>query len=60
LACNPNFAECLGEHCETNGFDDTRKVQKDILDTYVLDFAKHADKNEVMKTHHFLLTGLIG
>jgi len=52
--------EAVAVYCETKGFDNTRKIQKDILDTYMLDFAKHADKNEVMKTHHFLLTGQIG
>jgi predicted AAA+ superfamily ATPase len=41
--------EAVATYCETKGFDDTRKVQKDILDTYMLDFARHADKNEVMK-----------
>lgn len=41
--------EAVAAYCETKGFDDTRKVQKDILDTYMLDFARHADKNEVMK-----------
>jgi predicted AAA+ superfamily ATPase len=41
--------EAVAVYCETKDFDDTRKVQKDILDTYMLDFAKHADKNEVMK-----------
>lgn len=41
--------EAVAVYCETKDFHDTRKVQKDILDTYMLDFAKHADKNEVMK-----------
>jgi predicted AAA+ superfamily ATPase len=41
--------EAVAVYCETKDFHDTRKVQKDILDTYILDFAKHADKNEVMK-----------
>jgi predicted AAA+ superfamily ATPase len=41
--------EAVAVYFETGDFNDTRKVQKDILDTYLLDFAKHADKNEVMK-----------
>jgi predicted AAA+ superfamily ATPase len=41
--------EAVAVYHETRSFNDTRKTQKDILDAYILDFAKHADKNEVMK-----------
>jgi len=41
--------EAAAAYWETKDFAHTRKVQKDILDTYMLDFAKHADKNETMK-----------
>lgn len=34
---------------KTKSFDDTRKIQKDIIDAYLLDFAKHAEKSLVMK-----------
>jgi predicted AAA+ superfamily ATPase len=36
-------------YCKTGSFDDTRKIQEDIIDAYLLDFAKHAEKSEVMK-----------
>jgi predicted AAA+ superfamily ATPase len=41
--------EAVLAYGKTGDFDNTRTVQKDIIDTYLLDFAKHADKNEVMK-----------
>ncbi len=34
---------------KNKSLDDTRKIQKDLLDAYLLDFAKHADKNEIIK-----------
>jgi predicted AAA+ superfamily ATPase len=41
--------EAVATYCKTGSFDNTRKIQKDIIDAYLLDFAKHADKSEVMK-----------
>lgn len=35
--------------CETRNFAETRQNQNNIIDAYLLDFAKHADKSEVMK-----------
>lgn len=36
-------------YCKTKRFDTIRSIQKDILDSYLLYFAKHVDKVEVMK-----------
>lgn len=41
--------EVVFTYCKNKTFDDTRKIQRDILDAYLLDFAKHADKYEIMK-----------
>ncbi len=41
--------EVVFTYCKNKSLDDTRKIQKDILDAYLLDFAKHADKYEIMK-----------
>lgn len=41
--------EVVFTYCQNKSLDDTRKIQKDILDAYLLDFAKHADKYEIMK-----------
>ena len=36
-------------YSETKNFGETRRIQNNIIDAYMLDFAKHADKTEVMK-----------
>lgn len=41
--------EAVATYLKTGDHGKTRKVQKDILDTYLLDFSKHADKSEVIK-----------
>lgn len=41
--------EAVSVYCKTRSFDAARKIQKDIMDTYLLDFTKHADSSEVMK-----------
>lgn len=41
--------EAVATYLETENLDRVRKIQKEILDAYVLDFVKHAPKNDVMK-----------
>jgi uncharacterized protein len=41
--------EAVVTYLKTQNFEMVRKVQKEILDAYVLDFAKHAPKEDVMK-----------
>lgn len=41
--------EAVAAYLKTENLDHVREVQKEILDAYVLDFAKHAPKDEVMK-----------
>jgi prolyl-tRNA editing enzyme YbaK/EbsC (Cys-tRNA(Pro) deacylase) len=41
--------EAVDTYLKTQDFEQVRGVQKEILDAYVLDFAKHAPKEEVMK-----------
>jgi uncharacterized protein len=41
--------EAVAAYLKTQNFEQVREVQKEILDAYVLDFAKHAPKEEVMK-----------
>ena len=41
--------EAVAEYIKSDDFEITRMVQKEILDTYTLDFAKHAPPDEVMK-----------
>lgn len=41
--------EAVAEYVKTGNFTSIRRVHKDILDTYELDFAKHAPKEEIMK-----------
>lgn len=41
--------EAVSVYLKTNSLEKVREVQKSILDAYVLDFAKHAPKNDVMK-----------
>ena len=41
--------ESVDTYLKTQDFEQVRVVQKEILDAYVLDFAKHAPKEEVMK-----------
>lgn len=41
--------EAVATYLKTESLDEVRKVQKEILDAYVLDFAKHAPKDDVMK-----------
>lgn len=41
--------EAVATYLKTENLEQVRVVQKEILDAYVLDFAKHAPKDEVMK-----------
>lgn len=41
--------EAVATYLKTENLDEVRVIQKEILDAYVLDFAKHAPKDEVMK-----------
>lgn len=41
--------EAVSVYLKTDSLEHVRIVQKEILDAYILDFAKHAPKDEVMK-----------
>lgn len=41
--------EAVSTYIKTKSFKEVRKVQKEILDAYTLDFAKHAPKTDVIK-----------
>lgn len=41
--------EAVNSYIKQNDLEKVRTIQKDILDAYVLDFAKHAPKEETMK-----------
>jgi uncharacterized protein len=41
--------EAVSIYLKTKDFENVRKIQKEILDAYILDFAKHAPKEDVMK-----------
>lgn len=41
--------EAVDTYLKTENLEQVRVVQKEILDAYMLDFAKHAPKDEVMK-----------
>lgn len=41
--------EAVATYLKTENLEQVRVVQKEILDAYVLDFAKHAPKEDVMK-----------
>ncbi len=41
--------EAVATYLKTENLDRVRSVQKEIVDAYILDFAKHAPKDEVMK-----------
>jgi len=41
--------EAVATYLKTDNFEKVREVQKEILDAYVLDFAKHAPKDAVIK-----------
>lgn len=41
--------EAVAVYLKTDDLEKVRSVQKEILDAYVLDFAKHAPKDEVIK-----------
>lgn len=41
--------EVVARFIDTQSYDQVRKVQQAILDAYVLDFAKHAEPNDVTK-----------
>lgn len=41
--------EVVKTYLDTENLENVRKVQKEILDAYILDFAKHAPNDEVMK-----------
>ncbi len=41
--------EVVATYLKTENLEHVRSVQKEILDAYILDFAKHAPKDDVMK-----------
>ncbi|MBI5346473.1 MAG: ATP-binding protein [Chlamydiae bacterium] len=41
--------EAVDTYLKTENLEQVREVQKEILDAYLLDFAKHAPKDDVMK-----------
>lgn len=41
--------EAVAVYLKTENLEDVRTVQREILDAYLLDFAKHAPKEDVMK-----------
>ncbi len=41
--------EAVSTYLKTENLEQVRKVQKEILDAYILYFAKHAPKDEAMK-----------
>lgn len=41
--------EAVATYLKTDSLEQARVVQKEILDAYILDFAKHAPKDEVIK-----------
>ena len=41
--------EAVSTYLKTENLEQVRNVQKEILDAYILDFAKHAPKDEAMK-----------
>lgn len=41
--------EAVAVYLKSENLEDVRSVQKEILDAYVLDFAKHAPKEDVMR-----------
>jgi predicted AAA+ superfamily ATPase len=41
--------EAVSTYLKTENLEQVRMVQKEILDAYILDFAKHAPKDEAMK-----------
>ena len=41
--------EAVSTYLKTENLEQVRDVQKEILDAYILDFAKHAPKDEAMK-----------
>jgi hypothetical protein len=41
--------EVVSTYRRTNSFAMTRQVQKEVIDSYLLDFSKHAEKSDIMK-----------
>lgn len=41
--------EAVSTYYQTASIRDTRQVQQDIVDSYLLDFSKHAEKSDIMK-----------
>ncbi len=41
--------EAVSVYCRTNSFHLARQAQKEIIDSYLLDFSKHADRSDIMK-----------
>ena len=41
--------EAVGYFAETGNFQETREIHREILDSYVLDFAKHAPPSDIPK-----------
>lgn len=41
--------EAISTYVQTASFQVTRQVQQEIIDSYLLDFSKHAEKSDVMK-----------
>jgi len=41
--------EVVDHHCQGGEVEGTRKIQRDIIDSYILDFAKHAPGSDIPK-----------
>lgn len=41
--------EPVKHYCDSKSLDEVRQIQKEIMDSYVLDFSKHADHTEIPK-----------
>ncbi len=41
--------EVVDYFAKTNDYEETRTIQKEIINTYALDFAKHADRSDIQK-----------
>jgi hypothetical protein len=41
--------EAVDTYFRTNSFANVRQIQKEIIDSYLLDFSKHAEKSDIIK-----------
>lgn len=44
--------EAVSRFAETEDLNAVRRIQRDILDAYILDFAKHAEKTDIPRLSH--------